>query len=345
MEILNTTPLTKTNAVKGGNLTPLKKYEPEKLVMPRLPKFMIPKFATSEGGATDTMSEYVYKLSENYAQYVPRGYGYVACYPYNLDKEESAPVKLRLIGNFFSLLEAGQISLIYKKINQHFSTPEWALKKDFSAVDYLKNKTVIIDIISSVVTSENTPYLTTETINLVCDFIYKPQELVVSLYNAVVEYVSSKQEWIKTRIDEANYRNEYNKKIAQSVWDPSGLSALILRNKYKRLVTEYFNQYFSLPNTSIYNSAKAFNDSLASFNQFFNDNYLKATGDDKSFEFDELSLSSSQYMTSGKISSLWRENIQKKNENGTSVNSDKTMIVVALCFLAGLFILKRCRQR
>ena len=64
MEILNTTPLTKTNAVKGGNLTPLKKYEPEKLVMPRLPKFMIPKFATSEGGATDTMSEYVYKLSE-----------------------------------------------------------------------------------------------------------------------------------------------------------------------------------------------------------------------------------------------------------------------------------------
>ena len=66
MEILNTTTLTTTNAVKGGNLTPLKKYEPEKLVMPRLPKFMIPKFATSEGGATDTMSEFSFPPACNY---------------------------------------------------------------------------------------------------------------------------------------------------------------------------------------------------------------------------------------------------------------------------------------
>ena len=288
MEILNTTPLTKTNAVKGGNLTSLNKYELEKLVMPRLPKFMIPKFATSEGGATDTMSEYVYKLSENYAQYVPRGYGYVTFFPSGL---QSSAQGLSVVSSFLKLLEGGQIALIYEKINLHFSTPQWAFEKDFDEDYYVgKNRTFLKNIIAEVVTTVNVPLYTDTVRDFVFLFVTEPNTILDSLYQAVIDKVDFVSGWIKNRIDEANVKNEYNKKIAQSIWDPSGLSAPILRNKYKGLITEYFNQYFTVPNASIYNSARAFNSGLIPYVGICSSNYSKATGQNKDLDFRALYL-------------------------------------------------------
>lgn len=341
MEILNTTPLTKTNAVKGGNLTALNKYEPEKLVMPRLPKFMIPKFATSEGGATDTMSEYVYKLSENYAQYVPRGYGYVSFFPSGL---QLSPQGLYVVSRFLQLLEGGQIALIYEKINLYFSTPQWAFEKDFDENYYVgENRPFLRNIIAEVVTTVNVPLHTDTVRDLVFLFVTEPNTILDSLYQAVIDKVDFVSEWIKNRIDEANDRNEYNKKIAQSVWDPSGLTAPILRNKYKGLITEYFNQYFLVPNTSIYNSAKAFNSGLISYKRICSDNYKKATGKDVSFEFETLYLAT---QGSGSIVRVpvTGGDFDNKNAGNDNAGSDRTMLIVAIALLVGIFVLKRYKK-
>ena len=341
MEILNTTTLTTTNAVKGGNLTALNKYEPEKLVMPRLPKFMIPKFATSEGGATDTINEYVYKLSENYAQYVPRGYGYVSFFPSGL---QLSPQGLYVVSRFLQLLEGGQIALIYEKINLHFSTPQWALEKDFDENYYVgENRPFLRNIIAEVVTTVNVPLYTETVRDLVFKFITSPNELLDSLYQAVIDKVDFASEWIKNRIDEANDRNEYNKKIAQSVWDPSGLSAPILRNKYKGLITEYFNQYFTVPNASIYNSAKAFNSGLTEYDSFFIFNHKKATGEDRSFEFRTLYLAT-EGSGSLKIPSSDSDLTKKNAGSDNNAGSDRTMLIVAIALLVGIFILKRYKK-
>ena len=341
MEILNTTTLTTTNAVKGGNLTPLKKYEPEKLVMPRLPKFMIPKFATSEGGATDSMSEYVYKLSENYAQYVPRGYGYVAFFPSGL---QLSPQGLSVVSRFLQLLDGGQIALIYEKINLHFSTPQWAFEKDFDENYYVgENRPFLRNIIAEVVTTVNVPLYTETVRDLVFLFVTEPNTILDSLYQAVIDKVDFVSGWIKNRIDEANYRNEYNKKIAQSVWDPSGLSAPILRSKYKSLVTEYFNQYFSVPNTSIYNSAKAFNSVLNTYIAFYSSNYSKATGQNKDLEFRALYLAT-EGSGSLKIPSSDSDLTKKNTGSDDNAGSDRTMLIVAIALLVGVFILKRYKK-
>lgn len=341
MEILNTTTLTTTNAVKGGNLTPLKKYEPEKLIMPRLPKFIIPKFATSEGGATDTMSEYVYKLSENYAQYVPRGYGYVSFFPSGL---QLSPQGLLVVSSFFKLLEGGQIALIYEKINLYFSTPQWALEKDFDENYYVgENRPFLRNIIAEVVTTVNVPLYTDTVRDLVFLFITSPNELLDSLYQAVIDKVDFVSGWIKNRIDEANDRNEYNKKIAQSVWDPSGLSAPILRNKYKGLITEYFNQYFTVPNASIYNSAKVFNSGLNTYIAFYSSNYSKATGQNKDLEFRALYLAT-EGSGSLKIPSSDSDLTKKNTGSDDNAGSDRTMLIVAIALLVGIFVLKRYKK-
>lgn len=341
MEILNTTTLTTTNAVKGGNLTPLKKYEPEKLIMPRLPKFIIPKFATSEGGATDTMSEYVYKLSENYAQYVPREYGYVSFFPSGL---QLSPQGLLVVSSFFKLLEGGQIALIYEKINLYFSTPQWALEKDFDENYYVgENRPFLRNIIAEVVTTVNVPLYTDTVRDLVFLFITSPNELLDSLYQAVIDKVDFVSGWIKNRIDEANDRNEYNKKIAQSVWDPSGLSAPILRNKYKGLIIEYFNQYFTVPNASIYNSAKVFNSGLNTYIAFYSSNYSKATGQNKDLEFRALYLAT-EGSGSLKIPSSDSDLTKKNTGSDDNAGSDRTMLIVAIALLVGIFVLKRYKK-
>lgn len=341
MEILNTTTLTTTNAIKGGNLTALNKYESEKLIMPRLPKFMIPKFATSEGGATDTMSEYVYKLSENYAQYVPRGYGYVSFFPSGL---QLSPQGLYVVSRFLQLLEGGQIALIYEKINLHFSTPQWALEKDFDENYYFgTNRLFLKNIIGEVVTTVNVPLYTDTVRDLVFLFITEPNTILDSLYQAVIDKVDFVSEWIKNRIDEADADNDYNKNITQCMWEPTGIVAPIARNKYKGLITEYFNQYFTVPNASIYNSAKAFNSGLIPYDVICSDNYKKATGKDRSFDFRTLYLAT-EGSGSLKIPSSDSDLTKKNTGSDDNAGSDRTMLIVAIALLVGIFILKRYKK-
>lgn len=342
MEILKNTLLTKGTAVKGDKIEFKGKYSPVELIMPRLPKFMIPKFATSEGGTTDTINDYVYKLSENYAQYIPRGYGYVAFYPSGLEKTAQA---LYVVSRFLQFLEGGQIALIYDKINLHFSTPQWAMQKDFDENYYFgANRLFLKNIIAEVVTTVNTPLYTDTVRDLVFEFMTEPNTILDSLYQAVVDNVNLNASIIKDKIDEADYKNEINKKISSIWYDPTSLIAInILKNKYKVLITEYFDQYFSVPNASVYESASIFNSGLIPYDVICSDNYKKATGEDRDIEFATL-YSATEGLRSLKIPSA--DSDLNKNDAGGSddFDSDRNMLIVAIALLVGIFILKRYKK-
>lgn len=320
----------------GKLSTPQKPYNPEKCSMYILPRYKDFNFS-QKGGKTITFNKYVeYCLKLTIPQNnlpVSTMVGISSTWMLGLsdDKISSDIVKAAL--GFFKAYDRGYIQKIFDEINKHFENRSWY-------DEYLKNKSYYFSQ-----TTSGFVYAIIEKNIYAIDLGITNSGVLDNVKIAILRFIFDQQGFFDNGYTNAKkYNEDIAKRIRKKIseFGAEDIFTLGLSRAEKSASEAYFNEEYNRkitkPNEKTYNDAKEANSKKKSYLTILTTNVNALTDDLTQEKKDQSENTTDPVTESGTIPS---SNDFPDKDNQKKTNSDKTMLLVAVCVLIGLFFLKR----
>lgn len=319
-----------------GTNTPQKPYNPAKCGMFLLPKYKEFDFS-QKGGPTITQRRYVNNILGEKDEKLPVTDGRFpgSAFLLNIGVETIGVPQFQAVNGFWEAYNKGFIQKVYDKINDFFARRGWY-------DDYLKNYEYyynkdkggfVWDLIEQNI--------------FAADVLKKPQsDIFENTKVAILRYIMYPQEIVEKGYKEAK---EYNERIAKSTrkmitnFDWKDIASLGLTQINKQWAKNYFEDEYedkiTKPNEDIYKQTNEKNKDKKTYIQILEENANKLTAD----ETQERIRKNNGLQSSGEIEGTGSYGNGSGDWNKAEIknNSDKTMLLVAVGILAGIFFFKR----
>ena len=320
----------------GKLTTPQKPYKPEQCSMYILPRYKDFNFS-QKGGKTITFNKYVeYCLKLTIPQNnlpVSTMAGISSTYMLGLSDDKISMDVVQAGLGFFKAYDRGYIQKIFDEINKHFENRSWY-------DEYLKNKGYYFSQ-----TTSGFVYAIIEKNIFAIDLGITNSRVLDNVKIAILRFIFDQQGFFANGYNNVKkYNEDIAKKIRKKIseFGAEDIFTLGLSRVEKAASEAYFNEEYNRkitkPNEKTYNDAKEANSKKKSYLTILTTNANALTNDLTQEKKDQSENTTDPVTESGTIPSSNDDFPDKDNQK---TNSDKTMLLVAVCVLIGLFFLKR----
>ena len=322
----------------GKLTTPQKPYKPEQCSMYILPRYKDFNFS-QKGGKTITFNKYVeYCLKLTIPQNnlpVSTMAGISSTYMLGLSDDKISMDVVQAAFGFFKAYDRGYIQKIFDEINKHFKNRSWYdeyLKNPYyyTAEDASGFVYSVIDANIFAGDIDITDSSIFDNVKIaILRFIFDQQGFFANGYNNVKKYNEDIAKKIRKKISEFGAEDIFTLGLSRV---EKAASEAYFNEEYNRKITK--------PNEEIYKKAKEVNDKKKTYKQIVNENSALLTDN----PVEERKRWSDATTDKPTLRGAYSENKHQNNENehqNRKTNSDKTMLLVAVGVLVGIFFLKK----
>ncbi len=323
----------------GKLSTPQKPYNPEKCSMYVLPVNYRSFNFSQKGGKTITFKRYVENclglkagstlpVSEDSA-------GISSTWMLGLSDDKISFDIFRASSGFFKAYEGGFIQKIFDEINKHFEDRSWY-------DEYLKNPYYYPNE-----TTSGYVYSVIENNLFAGDLDIKDSKVFDNVKTAILRFIFNQNGFFENGYTNIKKLNDNTAKSVRKKIKDFGVEDILslgITRANKSASEAYFNAEYerkiTKPNEDIYNKAKEANDKKKDYIQILKENAALLTDN----PLEERKRWSDATTDKPTLRGTYSENKHQNNENehqNRKTNSDKTMLLVAIGVLVGIFFLKK----
>lgn len=325
--------------VFNKKLPPLKPYNPEKCSMFVLPRYKDFNFS-QVGGSTITPDKYI----ENCLSLrTPRNTLPVSemrtpdtAFILKIKKGEYGSAEIKAVNGFWEAYKNGFIQKVYDKINEFFSKRSWY-------DEFIKNSDYYL--------SQDKGGFAWELIEqniFAADVMKSPQsDIFENTKVAILRYIMYPQDFVTQGYKDAKEYNDYwaekiRKKISKA--DIMDYLTLGLNRLNKAAAEAYFNEEYrdkiSKPNEDIYKKTQETNKGKKTYLQVLYDNMMQLT-EDKTESRKRWNRGLVDKGSAEGTGTMYGSGSELPQKAAVKNNSDRTILLIAIAILVGIFFIKR----